>query len=56
MPDMPELKRGSERLYAIYRTDTPPGPAGSWLISRFSAQATAAPQGRQSALHPFRLA
>jgi DNA-binding transcriptional LysR family regulator len=42
--DMPELKRESERLYAIYRTDTPPGPAGSWLISRFSAQATAAPE------------
>ena len=37
--DMPELKRGSERLYAIYRTDVPPGPAGSWLISRFEAQA-----------------
>jgi len=37
--DMPELKRGSLRLYAIYRTDTPPGPAGSWLISRFEAQA-----------------
>src|SRR5262245_60092818 len=33
--DMPELKRGSLRLYAIYRTDTPPGQAGSWLISRF---------------------
>jgi hypothetical protein len=29
---MPELKSGSLRLYAIYRTDTPPGPAGSWLI------------------------
>jgi len=40
--DMPELKRGSVRLYAIYRTDTPPGPGGSWLISRFQAQAAAA--------------
>jgi DNA-binding transcriptional LysR family regulator len=37
--DMPELKRGSVRLYAIYRTDTPPGTAGSWLISRFEAHA-----------------
>src|SRR5215468_5356048 len=37
--DMPELRMGSLRLYAIYRTDTPPGPAGSWLISRFQAQA-----------------
>jgi DNA-binding transcriptional LysR family regulator len=39
--DMPELKRGSLQLYAIYRTDTPPGPVGSWLISRFEAQAAA---------------
>ena len=36
--DMPEVKRGSVRLYAIYRTDTPPGPASSWLIARFEAQ------------------
>jgi DNA-binding transcriptional LysR family regulator len=40
--DMPELKSGSVRLYAIYRTDTPPGPAGSWLISRFETQAAGA--------------
>jgi DNA-binding transcriptional LysR family regulator len=40
--DMPELKSGSVRLYAIYRTDTPPGPAGSWLIDRFAAQAAGA--------------
>jgi DNA-binding transcriptional LysR family regulator len=42
--DMPELKRGSVRLYAIYRTDAPPGPAGSWLISRFQAQAVGTPE------------
>ena len=36
---MPELKSGHTRLFAIYRTDTPPGPAGSWLISRFKEQA-----------------
>ena len=29
-------------LQAIYRTDTPPGPAGSWLISRFKAQGAGA--------------
>ena len=56
MPDMPELKRGSERLYAIHRTYTPPRPAGSWLIARFSAQATPAPEPSISALHPVRLA
>jgi DNA-binding transcriptional LysR family regulator len=37
--DMPEWKSGSLRLYAIYRTDSPPGPAGAWLIARFEAQA-----------------
>jgi len=40
--DMPELQRGSLRLYAIYRTDAPPGPTGSWLIPRFEAQAATA--------------
>jgi len=37
--DMPELKHGSVRFYAIHRTDTPPGPAGSALIARFVGQA-----------------
>jgi len=37
--DIPEYKGDSYRLQAIYRTGTPPGPAGSWLISRFEAQA-----------------
>jgi DNA-binding transcriptional LysR family regulator len=37
--DIPEYKDGFIRLHAIYRTDTPPGPAGSWLIARFAAQA-----------------
>jgi DNA-binding transcriptional LysR family regulator len=37
--DMPECNGGSIRLHAIYQTDTPPGPAASWLIGRFVAQA-----------------
>jgi DNA-binding transcriptional LysR family regulator len=37
--DIPECNGASIRLYAIYQTDTPPGPAASWLISRFVAQA-----------------
>jgi DNA-binding transcriptional LysR family regulator len=37
--DMPDCEGGPYRLQAIYRTDTPPGPAGSWLINRFEAQA-----------------
>src|SRR5438128_7991990 len=42
--DMREWKNGSIRLHAIHRTDTPPGPAGSWLIARFEAQAAGAAQ------------
>jgi DNA-binding transcriptional LysR family regulator len=37
--DVPEYKDGFLRLHAIYRTDTPPGPAASWLIARFKNQA-----------------
>jgi DNA-binding transcriptional LysR family regulator len=37
--DVPDCKGGAYRLQALYRTDTPPGPAGSWLIDRFQAQA-----------------
>jgi DNA-binding transcriptional LysR family regulator len=40
--DMREYKDGVMRLHAIYRTDTPLGPAGSWLIARFEAQAAGA--------------
>jgi DNA-binding transcriptional LysR family regulator len=44
--DTPEYKDGFIRLHAIYRTDTPPGPAGSWLIARFVSQAEAAAEAR----------
>jgi DNA-binding transcriptional LysR family regulator len=47
--DMPEVKSGSLRLYAIYRTDTPPGPAGSWLISQFRHRRQARPKQSISA-------
>jgi DNA-binding transcriptional LysR family regulator len=36
--DLPDCKGGHYRFDAIYRTDTPPGPAASWLISRFASQ------------------
>ena len=36
---MPDLKEGAYPLDAIYRTDTPPGPAAAWLIARFRSQA-----------------
>jgi len=50
--DMPEYKDRFFRLHAIYRTDAPPGPAGSWLIDRFVAQANVAAEigGRGSRL------
>jgi DNA-binding transcriptional LysR family regulator len=37
--DLPETRGGSYPLDAIYRTDTPPGPAAAWLIARFQKQA-----------------
>src|SRR5262245_57293922 len=46
--DMREFKDGFLRLHAIYRTDTPPGPAGFWLIDRFVAQADAASKGART--------
>lgn len=46
--DLPDCRGGDYRLDAIYRTDTPPGPAASWLISRFASQAAAGrPPGRR---------
>ena len=46
--DMPEYSDGLLRFHAIYRTDTPPGPAGAWLIARFRDQvAITANKGRR---------
>jgi len=36
--DMPDAKHLEYFFEAIYRTDTPPGPAASWLIARFLGQ------------------
>ena len=36
---VPEASSGEYRFEAIYRTDAPPGPAGSWLIRCFQSQA-----------------
>ena len=37
---LPEWHGGTYELYAIYRTDSPPGPAASWMIQRLLAQAS----------------
>lgn len=39
--DLPDCRGGPYRLFAIYRTDTPPGPAASYLIAKFESQAAA---------------
>lgn len=36
--DLPEWSQGIYPLQALYRTDTPPGPAAQWLIERFKSQ------------------
>lgn len=36
--DLPDWRAGYYRLRALYRTDTPPGPAASWMIRRFAKQ------------------
>ena len=33
--EMPEHPGGIYRFAGIWRRDTPPGPAGSWLLDRF---------------------
>jgi DNA-binding transcriptional LysR family regulator len=36
--DLPDFKGGHYRFFAIHRTDTPPGPAGRFLIEQFERQ------------------
>lgn len=36
--NLPDWPVGQYEMHAIYRTDTPPGPAAQWLIARFAAQ------------------
>jgi DNA-binding transcriptional LysR family regulator len=37
--DLPEVSSGFYPLHAIYRTDSPPGPAAAWLIQQMLSQA-----------------
>ena len=43
---LPEVRSGSYPLRAIYRTDSPPGPAAAWLIQRFAHQVRRRPSLR----------
>jgi DNA-binding transcriptional LysR family regulator len=36
--DLPDWRSGYYRLRALYRADTPPGPAAAWMIRRFAEQ------------------
>jgi DNA-binding transcriptional LysR family regulator len=40
--DLPEARSGVYAFQAMYRTDTPPGPAAAWLIQRFAEQGSEA--------------
>ena len=37
--EFPEARSGAYPLLAMYRTDSPPGPAAAWMIQRFVDQA-----------------
>jgi DNA-binding transcriptional LysR family regulator len=37
--ELPEAHSGAYPLLAVYRTDSPPGPAAAWMIRRFADQA-----------------
>ncbi|MBJ3775961.1 LysR family transcriptional regulator [Acuticoccus mangrovi] len=39
--EMPDTIAADYVMDVVYRTDTPPGPAGAWLVERFRAQAAA---------------
>ncbi len=43
--DLPDLRGGFYGFDAIYRADTPPGPAAAWLIARLVAQSETLPAG-----------
>jgi DNA-binding transcriptional LysR family regulator len=36
--DLPDWRGGHYAFRAIHRTDSPPGPAGAWLVERFWEQ------------------
>ncbi len=41
--DLPAYEQGTYNLYAIRRTDSPPGPAGTWLIRTFEERLSNCP-------------
>jgi len=48
--DLPAYEQGSYNLHAIRRTDTPPGPAGTWLIRAFEERLSNCPVDVPTAL------
>ena len=54
--NLPDCRGGAYRFFATYRTDTPPGPAASFLISRFAGQARHPVDGSLEALAGSQLA
>ena len=50
---LPEVRSGSYPLRAIYRTDSPPGPAAAWLIQKFAHQLKRRPSLRTQQGRPI---
>jgi DNA-binding transcriptional LysR family regulator len=50
--ELPEAKSGRYIFQAMYRTDTPPGPAAAWLIQRFVDQFAATSERRRPTSRP----
>jgi DNA-binding transcriptional LysR family regulator len=44
--NLPDWRGGEYTLHAIHKTDTPPGPAGRWLVERLVTLSDAAPAPR----------
>jgi DNA-binding transcriptional LysR family regulator len=52
--DLPDWRGGYYQLRALYRADTPPGPAASWMLRRFAQQPDAGIEPPQIILLTFR--
>lgn len=50
--NLPDTQGGVYSLEAIYRTDSPPGPAASWLIARFQSQIASTSTGVKAGKKP----
>ena len=52
--NLPDWRGGEHTMQAIHKTDTPPGPAGRWLIERLVALSDAAEAPTQETSKPIK--